>query len=58
MENEKKGAEKPNPFRKLGGTLKNQLLAIVYFMIPVSIGVVLVRILWEWIKFVWNYPIF
>jgi len=42
-------------FKWLLGKLKAQVLGIIYFAIPVAIGVVLVRILWEWCKFVWYF---
>ncbi len=58
MEKEKeKTKKKINPAWLLS-KLKDQLMGIIYFAIPVAFGVVLVRILWEWIKFVWTYPLF
>lgn len=35
--------------------LKKQFKAMFYIAIPLMIGVVLARLIWEWIKFVWSY---
>jgi len=41
--------------KKIGAQVSKQLTAIVGIAFATGIGVVVARVVWEWIKFVWNF---
>jgi hypothetical protein len=57
QETPKENEPKAGSFKWIVTKLKTQALAMIYIGIPLAIGVVLCKVIWEWIKFVWSYQI-